>query len=181
MKRILLTVLAVIIFTPTIIQSAQAGTAAELSAKRHRHEKISTDPNGNAAQPCAVTSRKTGASARVGCAHVAAFQGYVDELENQHGATVYFMGGIRRGKCWSGGMHPCGKALDVCQTSRGRVAAKCHLPGRTQLAAIASRHGLYEGGRWCSSDYGHAQVGVSAADCGSQIASARRRHRVAAR
>jgi hypothetical protein len=25
---------------------------------------------------------------------------------------------------------------------------------------------LFEGGRWCNSDYGHAQIGVTAAACG---------------
>lgn len=158
MKRIVLVALAAIIFTPTIIQSSQAGPSSALSAKRHHHKKA-IDASGNSAETCAVTSRKTGATARVGCAYVAAFQGYIDDLEGNHGSAVHFMGGTRRGKCWSGSLHPCGKALDVCQLSRGRVDAKCHLPDRAQLAAIAERHGLVEGGRWANSDYGHAQVG----------------------
>lgn len=28
--------------------------------------------------------------------------------------------------------------------------------------------GLFEGGRWCNSDYGHAQVDVTAAACGER-------------
>lgn len=153
-RTIWIAALAAVIATPTIIQSAQAGTLTELSARKHR----TTDPNGNAAEPCTVVSRKTQAKARVGCAHVAAFQAYVDDLE-AGGAVVRFMGGVRRGKCWSGGLHPCGKALDVCQLSRGRVDPRCHLPGRREIADVAERHGLVEGGRWRHSDYGHAQVG----------------------
>src|SRR5262245_9422684 len=87
------------------------------------------DANGNGV----VRSNKPGATARVGIAHVARFQAYIDDIE-AHGGTVRFMGGMRRGKCWSGGMHPCGKALDVCQTGRGRVDPRCHLPSRHELA-----------------------------------------------
>jgi len=121
------------------------------------------DANGNLAG--VVTSKKTGATARVGVQYAAKFQAYIDDIE-AHGGTVRFMGGIRRGKCWSGGMHPCGRALDVCQTGRGRVDARCNLPGRQALAQIAAAHGLFEGGQWCHSDYGHAQAGESAAACG---------------
>ena len=110
------------------------------------------DANGN------VVSHKTGATARVAPQYAAQFQGYIDAIEAT-GASVRFMGGTRRGRCWSGGMHPCGKALDVCQTGRGRVDPRCHLPGRHELARIAAAHGLVEGGRWQHSDYGHAQVG----------------------
>ena len=139
------------------------------------------DANGNAG---VIISKKTGASARVGVQFASRFQAYIDDLE-ANGATVRFMGGLRRGKCWSGGMHPCGKALDVCQTGRGRVDARCHLPPRRELARIAAAHGLFEGGQWCHSDYGHVQVGVSAAACGQRdytpgttlVASARSHHR----
>lgn len=123
--------------------------------------RLTTDANGN------VVSHKTGATAHVGAQFASRFQAYIDDIE-AHGATVRFMGGIRRGHCWSGGMHPCGKALDVCQTGRGRVDARCHLPSRHELARIAAAHGLFEGGQWCHSDYGHAQVGESAAACGSR-------------
>ena len=126
------------------------------------------DANGNSAG--LVISKKTGASARVGVQFASRFQAYIDDIE-AHGGTVRFMGGIRRGHCWSGGMHPCGKALDVCQTGRGRVDPRCHLPSRHELARIAEAHGLFEGGRWCHSDYGHAQVGESAAACGSRPAT----------
>jgi len=152
------------------------------SAFARRHHQPTLDANGNGGL---VVSHKTGATARVGSQYAALFQGYIDAVEAA-GATVRFMGGIRRGHCWSGGMHPCGKALDVCQTGRGRVDPRCHLPPRHQLAQIASAHGLFEGGRWCHSDYGHAQVGESSAACGQRqyrdapttmVASARSHHR----
>ena len=53
--------------------------------------------------------------------------------------------------------------LDVCQRRRGVVDPRCNLPGRVALGQIAASHGLFEGGRWCDSDYGHAQIGVTAA------------------
>lgn len=155
-----------------VIATLVIGASAD--ARTHKHRRGAVDASGNAAT-CTVHSRKTGASARVGCSHVSAFQGYLDDLE-AGGATIYFVGGIRRGRCWSGGMHPCGKAIDVCQLSRGRVAAKCHLPGRQAIAAIAARHGLFEGGQWCHSDYGHAQAGVSAAACSTTL-TAKSKHR----
>lgn len=132
------------------------------------------DANGSPAAGV-VVSKKTGASARVSPQYAAAFQGYIDDLEFG-GASIRFMGGIRRGHCHAASLHPCGKALDVCQTGRGRVDSRCNLPSPSTLAQIASRHGLFEGGRWCHSDYGHAQVGETAAACGSTM-SARRRSR----
>lgn len=113
-----------------------------------------------------VMSRKTGARARVGGAYAARFQAYIDDLETNYGARVLFMGGIRPGRCSSSSEHPCGKALDVCQRRRGVVDSRCNLPGRVALGQIAASHGLFEGGRWCDSDYGHAQIGVTAAACG---------------
>src|SRR6185437_15292464 len=65
-----------------------------------------------------VRSAKTGATAHVAPGHAAAFQAYIDDLES-HGATVRFMGGYRAGVCSPRHEHPCGKALDVCQLSRG--------------------------------------------------------------
>jgi len=131
-----------------------------------RHGQPALVAKGNMAG--IVTSRKTGARARVGIAHAAQFQAYIDDLESNHGARILFMGGIRPGRCSRSGMHPCGKALDVCQLRRGVVDARCNLPSRRTLAQIASSHGLFEGGRWCNSDYGHAQAEVSARDCGDQ-------------
>ena len=128
-----------------------------------KHQSHAHDANGNPAG--VVISRKTGARARVGITHAARFQAYIDDLENNYGARVLFMGGIRRGPCSPSSEHPCGKALDVCQLRRGVVDARCKLPARVTLGQIAAAHGLFEGGRWCNSDYGHAQVGVTAGAC----------------
>jgi hypothetical protein len=160
MQRIFICLVSVVLF---------ASTSASASDARPR---VVVDANGSPAAGV-VVSKKTGASARVLPQYAAAFQGYIDDLESA-GASVRFMGGIRRGSCHSASLHPCGKALDVCQTARGRVDSRCRLPGPSTAAQIASRHGLFEGGRWCNSDYGHVQVGVTAAACGSSM-SARRR------
>jgi len=129
-----------------------------------------SDANGNPAG--LVISSRTGARARVGIRYAARFQAYIDDLENNHGARVLFMGGIRPGSCSPSSEHPCGKALDVCQLRRGVVDPRCKLPERSALGRIAASHGLFEGGRWCNSDYGHAQVDVTPAcgDPGRRIA-----------
>jgi hypothetical protein len=131
-----------------------------------QHQSHPLDANGNPAG--VVVSRKTNARARVGIAYAARFQAYIDDLENNYGARVLFMGGIRRGQCSPSSEHPCGKALDVCQLRRGVVDPRCKLPGRITLGQIAAAHGLFEGGRWCNSDYGHAQVGVTSGACGDR-------------
>ena len=118
-----------------------------------------TDANGNATGT--IVSSKTGARARVAVRYAARFQAYIDDLEHNYGARVLFMGGIRPGHCSNASEHPCGKALDVCQLRRGVVDRRCNLPDRVLLGQIAAAHGLFEGGRWCNSDYGHTQVGAS--------------------
>ncbi|MFZ0102993.1 MAG: hypothetical protein WCF47_15380 [Pseudolabrys sp.] len=132
-----------------------------------RAQPAALDANGNTMG--VIVSAKTGARARVGVAYAGRFQAYIDDLENNHGARVLFMGGIRPGHCSPSSEHPCGKALDVCQLRRGVVDSRCNLPGRRVLGEIAASHGLFEGGRWCNSDYGHAQIGVTAAACGDRI------------
>ena len=131
-----------------------------------QHRSRAIDANGNPAD--VVISSKTGARAHVGIAYAARFQAYIDDLENNYGARVLFMGGIRPGRCSISSEHPCGKALDVCQLRRGVVDPRCKLPNRVALGRIAASHGLFEGGRWCDSDYGHAQIGVTAAACGDR-------------
>ena len=131
------------------------------------------DANGNKAIGV-IISLKTGAKARVGISYAARFQAYIDDLENNHGARVLFMNGIRPGHCSPASEHPCGRALDVCQRARGVVDPRCNLPGRVALGQIAAAHGLFEGGRWCNSDYGHAQVGVTAAACSDRMRIVRR-------
>ena len=66
--------------------------------------------------------------------------------------------------------HACcyGRHPDVCQLRRGVVDRRCNLPGRVTLGQVAAAHGLFEGGRWCNSDYVHAQVDVTAAGCGER-------------
>jgi hypothetical protein len=150
-----------------------------LSARRHhrRHHHRHTarhDANGNVASAI-VTSQKTGAKAVVGEKYAAQFQAYIDDLEF-NGATLKDIGGNRRGHCSNRHMHSCGKALDVCQLRRGVVRSDCDLPSKTIMARIAADHGLFEGGLWCDSDYGHAQVGVSAPACGSGTTMMARRH-----
>ncbi len=164
-----------------MIQNAGSSQHQTKVTRHHRkaaRTRAVVDANGGLASGL-VQSKKTGASARVSAQYAPQFQAYIDDLE-ANGAVVRFLGGIRHGKCWSGGLHPCGKAIDVCQLSRGRVDARCRLPGRDRIAQIAAAHGLFEGGQWCHSDYGHAQVGTTAAACGSQLAH-RRKHTVAMR
>jgi D-alanyl-D-alanine carboxypeptidase len=127
------------------------------------HQSRRLDANGNAAG--FVISSRTGARARVGIRYAARFQAYIDDLATNHGARVLFMGGVRPGSCSPSSEHPCGKALDVCQLRRGVVDPRCKLPARAELGRIAASHGLFEGGRWCNSDYGHAQVDATRA-CG---------------
>src|SRR5262249_27288480 len=117
------------------------------TAPAARHPQHALDANGNPAAGV-VISRKTGVRARVGVAYAARFQAYIDDLETNHGARVFFMGGIRPGRCSPSSEHPCGKALDVCQLRRGVVDRRCNLPSRVALGRIASSHGLFEGGRW---------------------------------
>jgi len=148
---------------PDFIEALESKPSVEAAARRAR----TIDANGNNAAGT-VISRKTGARARVGVAYAARFQAYIDDLENNHGARVIFMGGIRPGRCSPSSEHPCGKALDVCQLRRGVVDGRCNLPGRVTLGQIAAAHGLFEGGRWCNSDYGHAQIDVTAAACGER-------------
>ena len=131
-----------------------------------RHPSLALDANGNPTG--VIVSAKTGARARVGRTYAARFQAYIDDLESNYGARVLFMGGIRPGRCSSSSEHPCGKALDLCQLRRGVVDRRCKLPSRVVLGQVAAAHGLFEGGRWCNSDYGHAQVGTTAGACGER-------------
>ena len=155
------------------------------AAHSRRSREASLRPSYEQSGSGIVRSKKTGATARVSPRYAAAFQAYVDDLESR-GAAIYYMGGYRKGPCWIGGLHPCGKALDVCQDARDRVSGlkNCHRPGRAELARIAAAHGLFEGGQWCHGDMGHVQVGETAAPCRSNLyASVKKfkKHRVASR
>lgn len=106
-----------------------------------------------------VRSSKTGVTAHVAAGVQARFQALTDDLE-AHGATIYYMGGWRRGRCSLGSQHPCGWAIDFCQDYRGHVsgARDCHLPRPAEFHALVRAHGLYDGSVWCNSDYGHVQA-----------------------
>ena len=106
-----------------------------------------------------VTIRSAaGATARVAASAASKFQAYIRSLE-QAGAKILFLGGVRSGSCSiPRSKHPCGLALDVCQTARGRVDARCRLPARQEVVKLAAAHGLIEGGAWCHHDYGHVEV-----------------------
>jgi hypothetical protein len=147
-------------------------TGARVVRRRSRLAHLDANANG------IVRSHKTGATAHVSPRYASRFQAYVNDLE-AHGAAIKFMGGYRKGRCWAGGQHPCGKALDVCQLGRGRVDHSCDLPSRAQIASIAASHGLFEGGQWCRSDYGHAQIGITAGACGSPLSARSHRRRIA--
>ncbi len=147
--------------------------AVAVRGRRHGSQVAQAAPRSSVGQigPGIVRSGKTGATAHVAARYAAIFQSYVDDLE-AHGATVKFLGGYRPGPCASWSEHPCGKALDVCQTRRGVVDPRCHLPGRAQMIAIANRHDLQEGGEWCHSDMGHAQIDRTASRCGHNLYAA---------
>ena len=161
--------------TATYDSRREIKTTAPMPAARPQSRPLDANGNGTGGL---VISRKTGARAHVGVAHAARFQAYIDDLENNHSARVLFMGGIRPGRCSPASEHPCGKALDVCQLSRGVVDRRCNLPARVALGRIAASHGLFEGGRWCNSDYGHAQIDVTAPACGERgVRVVQQRHR----
>lgn len=150
----------------TVLNSSVSMPSLSRRRSQNRNTVIRV-PNTKGKAESAVVSSKTGAHARVGIAHAGRFQAYIDDLENNYGARVLFMGGIRRGRCSISSQHPCGRALDVCQLRRGVVDPRCHLPSRVALGKIAASHGLFEGGRWCNSDYGHAQIDATATACGN--------------
>ena len=129
-----------------------------------------------------VRSRKTGATAHVSASFAAVAQAVVDDLEQNHGAVIKFMGGYRRGPCASWSLHPCGLAIDLCQLSRGVVDSRCNMPSRAVEEQVARAHGAYSGGEWCSQDRGHIQAKETASPCGHNLYAAvstfKHRHRI---
>lgn len=105
-----------------------------------------------------IRSAKTGATAKVASRYQAQLQALLDDFE-AHGATVYYMGGWRPGRCSLSSQHPCGWAVDFCQDYRGHVSGlrDCNLPRPTEFHALVRAHGLFDGSVWCSTDYGHVQ------------------------
>ena len=141
-------------------------TPMRIASRTHRQEQPAghrhVTQNGRAC-PCRRCSR-------------GAVPGLYRRLGKQPRRPHSLHGRHASGTLLASGMHPCGKALDVCQLRRGVVDPRCHLPARRALAQIASSHGLFEGGRWCNSDYGHVQLGVTAGDCGDRRTRIVRRH-----
>jgi len=124
-----------------------------------------------------IRSHKTGATAQVSAKFAATAQAIIDDLENNYGAAIRFMGGYRKGHGSIRHMHPWGLALDLCQYARGVVDRRCHLPSPAIEAKVARAHGAQSGAEWCNGDRGHIQAQVTAAPCGSRYASAKRHHR----
>lgn len=140
--------------------------AASRSAERHRTthtglEAVLSRPEPRQAEMGAgiVRSLKTGVIAHVAAQYAGKFQGLLNDLESA-GATIYYMGGIRPGRCSLGSQHPCGWAIDICQDYRGHVSGSkdCNLPKPAKFHEIVRAHGLYDGSVWCSTDYGHVQA-----------------------
>ena len=106
-----------------------------------------------------VVSRKTGHAVRIDSRYQARFQALTDDLED-HGATIYYWGGWRRGHCSLRHQHSCGWAIDFCQDYRGHVsgARDCNLPRPALFHQLVVKHGLFDGSVWCNQDYGHVQA-----------------------
>ena len=152
----------------------------------HSHRVASTtstyrsdDEDSRAEQPSVgvsgggiVRSHKTGATARVSVAFASTAQAVVDDLEQNYGAAIKFMGGYRRGPCASWSLHPCGLAIDLCQLARGVVDGRCNMPSRAIEEKVARAHGAYSGGEWCNNDRGHIQAKETAAPCGHNLYAA---------
>lgn len=120
-----------------------------------------------------VTTHKLKKRFRVAAAYAPAFKGFVDDFE-QSGGTIRFIGGFRSGHCWTGGLHPCGRAIDICQYSRGVVDRRCHWPRNT--TQLAHKWGLTDGATWRHGDRGH----IEARHPGAVLAAIRRNEGAAA-
>ena len=159
---------------------APGGRATAASRRRngaggHREareaRKVTPEPRQAESGSGIVRSGKTGATARVSPRFQPIAQAVVDDLEAR-GAVIKFMGGYRKGPCWSGGLHPCGLAIDLCQTGRGIVDRRCNLPSKAVEASVAAAHGALSGAIWCNGDRGHVQLGQTAGPCGSNLYAA---------
>jgi hypothetical protein len=106
-----------------------------------------------------IRSKKTGITTSIDPRYQAQFQALTDDLEAA-GATIYYWGSWRPGRCSLGSQHPCRGAVDYCQDSRGHVsgARDCNLPKPAEFHALVVKHHLYDGSVWCNGDYGHVQA-----------------------
>lgn len=113
----------------------------------------------------ATVHSSNGKTAEVAGSHASNFQCLVSGLEAT-GYRIDFMGGYRRHGSVSHSKHPSGLALDINQTSRGRVTR----PLPSDATSIAAGCGLFHGAQWRNQDQGHFEVG-------GPIYSERSRHR----
>lgn len=129
------------------------------SRGRHHHNRDGVRPPARITGGGIIRSKKTGRTAHVDPQYQSRFQALLDDFEN-HGATVYYMGGWRPGHCSLRHQHSCSWAVDFCQDYRGHVsgARDCNLPRPAEFHALVRKHGLYDGSVWCNGDYGHVQV-----------------------
>src|SRR5665213_3469956 len=65
----------------------------------HRERIIATRPSVGESGSGIVHSSKTGAIAHVAARYAGMFQAYINDLEQNYGAVVKFIGGLRRGRC----------------------------------------------------------------------------------
>lgn len=131
---------------------------SDVGTERWKHRQPDRGESASAGR-ATIRSGKTGETATVAAEYAGRFQSFLDDLE-AHGATIYYMGGIRSGHCSIGSQHPCGWAVDFCQDYYGHVsgARDCRLPEPAEFHKIVVAHGLHDGSVWCRSDYGHVQA-----------------------
>ena len=58
------------------------------------------------------------------------------------------------------------KPVALGRSRRGVVDPRCNLPGRVVPGQMPPRTVSLKAGAWCHSDYGHAQIDVTAPSCG---------------
>ena len=103
----------------------------------------------------ATIRSKSGATAQVAGQWAHKFQCLVNKIDAS-GFHIKFMGGYRPGPCWSGGKHPCGMALDICQLSRDVTCPGFPRAASTKFALAC---GLFPGSLWKRNpDTGHFEV-----------------------
>lgn len=143
-----------------------------MTLRSHQAATASPEPREAERGPGIVRSSKTGATAHVAASFAPVAQAVVDDLEQNYGARIKFMGGYRPGPCASWSLHPCGLAIDLCQLSRGVVDRRCNMPSRAIEERVARAHGGYSGGEWCNNDRGHIQAKETAGRCGHNLYAA---------
>lgn len=103
---------------------------------------------------------------RVASTAAVQFAGFCRDLYAGYKFTA--VGGWRAGKCWTGGKHPCGGAIDISQSCRSRGPGHC-LPRDFPVARseqLARVWGLKAGSEWGHRDVGHFETRGSLAGVG---------------